>query len=226
MKLPSKVHPSWANCSAWSHLPAIIRNLIKGTFAPPNIKDAFNVFSMPTDEVKVIILGMAPYHTYDKKGEWYANGHAFACAQEQLPYEAYPPSLKLIADAICVDEQNYKRFDHRLGPWIDDGVLLLNAALTCVTSDPKSHLSIWNKFMSEILAFITEKQGGCIVYFMGNDAKKFRGSIDPFQNKVFESYHPAYWARNSKPFKDNKFKEVAQEYYLMYGEQLHYLLPF
>lgn len=226
-RFPQCAHDSWRTCPAFSNdiLEALAFKLTKGTFYPEPLK-IFEAFSLPLDEVKVIIVGMSPYHnTY--KGLPNATGRAFAI--DPRPYDTWPPSLQLIADVFANEQQIedvVPYFDCTMDHWANQGILLINASLTTIINEAGSHLEVWQPFMNAFFEFMGEARPGLIYYFMGADAKKYRKKLFELGNIVVESFHPAYWARMNKDFEDHKFGEVRTAYRHMYGEELNYLIPF
>ena len=220
-RFPKVAHESWKKCDAFSDevLAKLAVSLKPGTFYPYP-QDIFKAFSIPVYDVRAIVVGMSPYH-YTYHGAPNATGLAFAVSER--PYKDYPPSLQLIADQVCVDNEESIEdlFDPTLELWADQGVLLLNAALSCLKNTPKSHMNLWSVFMQKLFQFFSDEYTpGMIYYFMGADAKQLRRHLFELGNTVLSSFHPAFHARNKKPFTDHKFAELQQAYKLMYGEGL------
>jgi uracil-DNA glycosylase len=110
----------------------------------PKFSDTFNVFKEPLDSYKVVILGQDPYHT-----EGMAIGYSFAVPQDKPA----PPSLKNIIEEVELEYDTLLlTYDSTLKAWRDQGVLLLNTALTVERGRPGSHLSLWKPFTQEVIA--------------------------------------------------------------------------
>ena len=134
----------------------------------PEDKDVFRVFSMPLNEIKVVILGQDPYYT---RGA--ANGLAFAVNSSFY----IPPSLKIIAQEIeqeglksgffDSDIDEWKTLEH----WEEQGVFLLNTALTVEDQKPGSHMKIWSTFISTVITFIAFRNP-CVWLLWGKPAQK------------------------------------------------------
>lgn len=123
----------------------------------PKLEDIFNVFQMPMNEVKVVILGQDPY---PKEGQ--ATGYAFAVPEDV----SIPLSLKLIGQEIHKDEATAIHNPHvlpvnpkwrTLEHWRDEGVFLLNAALTVERNKPGSHAGYWNYFTHKVVEIISKE---------------------------------------------------------------------
>lgn len=220
-RFPEVAHESWKKCDAFADetLAKLAVSLKPGTFYP-NSKKIFRAFRIPVHSVRAIIVGLSPYH-YTYKGEPNATGLAFAVSQR--PYDDYPPSLKLIADQLYKGNEELieQSFDPTLESWADQGVLLLNSALSCLKNTPKSHVKLWEPFMIKLFEFFNDEYTpGMIYYFMGAEAKQLRRRIFELGNTVLTSFHPAFHSYNNQAFTDHKFGELKQAYKMMYGQEL------
>ena len=103
----------------------------------------FNAFALtPFDKVKVVILGQDPYH-----GPGQAEGLSFSVP----PGVAIPPSLVNIYKEIETDLGVKLHKDGSLRGWAQQGVFLLNAALTVRAGQPTSHSRIgWQEFTDAV----------------------------------------------------------------------------
>lgn len=224
---PRKAHESWRSCPAFDLVAGIAKQLVPGTFCPQDAPSVFNAFSMPVDDVKVIIVGKSPYPQKEN-----ACGYAFAIPQADRKYDQWPASLKVLTDALVntygiefVGPPN-AYIDPTLSEWRSQGVLLLNAALTCIERDPSSHEVLWQPFTTQLFTWLNETRSGLIWWFMGDDAKSFSHLVFDLAHHKFFSQHPARAARNNERMTDVKFKEVGQVYKSLYGEELTWILPF
>ena len=169
----------------------------------PERKEVFSVFRRcnPND-VKVVIIGMSPYH--DGK----ATGIPFANRDDTIQLST---SLELVKNKIESDIYNGFNldFDITLESWLKQGVLLLNSAITTVRGNPNSHVNIWFKFVSEIISNLTDNKKDIIFCLWGRNAQHFKryiknGSI------ILECPHPSYFARLNEEFNCNHFIEVNE----------------
>lgn len=170
----------------------------------PEKKDIFNAFKYCNyEDTKVIIIGMDPYHN---DGE--AHGLAFSVNHGIK----IPPSLRNIFKELESD-LNIKAPNHgNLSSWANQGVLLLNAALTVRKNEPGSHQSFgWNIFTDNIISNLNNKNNPCVFILWGNFAKKKKNLIDDKKHLILESAHPSPLSAyngffGSKPFsKANNF---------------------
>lgn len=96
----------------------------------------------PRPQVRVIILGQDPYHTPGR-----ATGLAFSFPPGMTPKD----SLKNILSELATDIGTAKP-DGDLTPWAQQGVLLLNTALSVPLGQPMGHKSFgWQHLTRQIL---------------------------------------------------------------------------
>lgn len=169
--------------------------------AGPLIFNAFN--STPVDAVKVVLLGQDPYH-----GPNQAHGLSFSVQPGVTP----PPSLvnvfKELHDDLGVDMPR----TGNLQPWADQGVLLLNAALTVEHRQANSHAKIgWERFTDAVIRGISEEKDHVVFIFWGKFAQSKAVLVDEKKHLVIKNAHPspyaaAYGFFGSRPFsKTNAF---------------------
>src|SRR5574343_27033 len=151
-------------------------------FTPP-LKYLFRAFEeCPYSDVKVVIVGMDPYLQLGV-----ADGIPFSCS---LTGKEQPP-LKHIFNAIesTYQLENYSR-DVDLKRWSNQGILLLNAALTTEIGKSGAHLKAWESFTSHVLEVLNSYNSGLVFVFMGRDAQAYATLIGEHHFKIMVS-HPA-----------------------------------
>lgn len=159
----------------------------------PAAKDMFKAFRLcPWDKLKVVILGQDCYHN------GMASGLAFANDVPAELGDTISPSLRVILDSIvkCVyGGSNELKTAYNLEYWAEQGVLLLNSALTVRKGEPGSHVRDWRWFTRTVLNYINCNAPGTIYCLWGKHAKGFRDAIEePAWNHILEYDHPAYAA--------------------------------
>ena len=160
------------------------------TIYPPK-ELIFNAFNLCTpSKLKVIIIGQDPYHN---AGE--AMGLAFSVPSEVK----IPPSLKNIFKEIYDDIGSARAgLDGDLTSWANQGVLLLNTALTVEHNRPASHAKIgWQVFIAGVIGVINAKFNHCVFMLWGNHAKNFASLIDSKHHLILEAAHPSPLARGA-----------------------------
>lgn len=165
---------------------------------PPE-SDWFKAFeSVAPEDVRVVILGQDPYH-----GAGQAQGIAFS-VPDHLPA---PPSLKNILKELDSDLQLggcvHRR--HDLSDWLEQGVLLMNAALTVEAATPGSHLADWEPITDALFDVCTHQPQPIVFILWGSYARKKKGRIYRDNHFVIESAHPSPLSAHrgffgSKPF--------------------------
>lgn len=165
INFPPKIHESW-----YPHLEPlfshpnmitlkddVLPNLIAlggGWKYQPAKEDIFNVFSMPLNDIKVVIVGMDPYPGIDQ-----AIGYAFAVNENTR----IPKSLQIIFEELRNEfnpkDKGYKVLmpSRDLHQWINQGVFLLNTALTVETAISGSHTPYWKPFIEGVVRIISAK---------------------------------------------------------------------
>ena len=152
------------------------------TIFPPKEK-VFNALNLvPLNNVKVVIIGQDPYHTYGQ-----ADGLAFSC------HNGTPqPSLKNIFKEINSDLGILMSNSTDLTPWAEQGVLLLNTSLTVVEHIPASHSNkLWHKFTTEIVKILNEQNQPIVFILWGNHAKSFIPILNNPNHLILQSAHPS-----------------------------------
>lgn len=186
-------------------------NTIKGVYPPPDkVFAAFNAISSPSN-VRVVILGQDPYH---QPGQ--AMGLSFSIPRGIT----VPPSLRNIYKEQCDDTDLVdittaaKHGD--LTSWANQGVLLLNAALTVEDSKPKSHANKWKLFTDAIIKRLAEQERDIVFMLWGGDAKKKKKLISNYISSnghlVLEAAHPSPLAANKGGWFGNKHFSKANTY--------------
>lgn len=129
----------------------------------PQLKYVFTAFEECNwEDLKVVVLGQDSYPTLGV-----ATGIAFDCSftdKEQ-------PSLKYLNDAIerTVIDSSPRSTDLRY--LANQGVLLINCALTCELNKPGTHYKIWESFIAYLLDTITSKKKDIVFILMGKKAQ-------------------------------------------------------
>ena len=147
-----------------------------------NIFNAFN--KTPFNKVKVVILGQDPYH---------GNGQAHGLSFSVLPGVKIPPSLQNIFKEIKSDigtENISKAGD--LTHWAEQGVLLLNAALTVRDGEPMSHAKFgWAQFTDAVIKTISDKKENVVFLLWGKFAQDKQVLINTDCHYVLKAAHPS-----------------------------------
>lgn len=187
----SVIHPSWMNIigNVLDYEKENIINFLaeeaKNTLILPyNLnKDMFRSFSFDAAEFKVLILGQDPY-IHKEQG----NGLCFSVNRGCKP----PPSLKNIWKEMASDlECGWDNMDTDWTYLKDQGVLLLNSALTVREGKSNSHADFWRNITDKIIFNICRKFSGIVYIAWGNFAKRKLCFVDKDKNLLITSGHPS-----------------------------------
>ena len=150
----------------------------------PNKDDIFEALKHTSyKDTKVLILGQDPYH-----GEGQAHGLAFSVQ----PYVKIPPSLLNMYKELKDDVGCYIPNNGYLMPWADQGVLLLNTALTVRSGEANSHKSKgWEIFTDEIIKILNKREDPVIFVLWGLNARKKKEFINENKHYILEAPHPS-----------------------------------
>jgi len=188
-----QIHPSWKsvlkdefNKTYFQQIVTFLKTekaLGKVIYPPgPLIFNAFN--QTPFDKVRVVILGQDPYH-----GEGQAHGLSFSVPAGIKP----PPSLVNIFKEIQTDIGVQMPMQYgNLTKWAEQGVLLLNAALTVRAGEPFSHAKYgWADFTDAVIQKISDEKSGVVFLLWGKFAQEKQVLIDESKHYVLKAAHPS-----------------------------------
>ena len=193
VKLIDKLQPSgWAqklrSFINSTHFDKILQSLYDQKeagkrFTPP-LKQVFRAFEeCPVNKLKVVMIGQDPYPQLGV-----ADGIAFSCGNTQK----LQPSLQQILNAV--EATVYQEFpspqDPDLTRWANQGVLMLNKALTCEVDKVGSHYDIWHDFVMYVIDMLSFTNSGLIFVLMGQKAQELESCI-PQSHYVIKVSHPA-----------------------------------
>lgn len=149
----------------------------------PDTKNTFRAFKLcQLKDTKVVILGQDPYH------DGSATGLAFA---NSATSPRISPSLKNIFKAIETDYDTFCiNFDETLETWAEDGVLMLNTALTVEKGKAGSHLDMWKPFTEELITRLSSTKDDLIFVLWGKKAQEYEKLIKG-DNIILKAPHPA-----------------------------------
>ena len=179
-----------------------LREFLKNEYSTkiiyPNMYDIFNALKYTSyKDTKVLILGQDPYH-----GENQAHGLAFSVK----PGVKTPPSLLNMYKELNSEYGCFIPNNGFLVPWTEQGVLLLNTALTVRAHEANSHKGKgWEIFTDNIIKLLNERHDPVIFVLWGNNARSKKKLIDTQKHYIIESAHPSPLSASrgffgSKPF--------------------------
>lgn len=173
----------------------------KTIYPPGNL--IFNAFKhTPFDKVKVVLLGQDPYH-----GPGQAMGLSFSVPDSVPP----PPSLVNIYKELHKDIGMAIPKTGNLTPWADQGVLLLNAALTVRANEPASHSKVgWMSFTDAVIRKISDEKKGVVFLLWGRFAQDKQILIDETKHHVLKAAHPSPFSADKGFFGCRHFSKTNE----------------
>ena len=172
----------------------------------PEKHNVFRAFNLcPYDELKVVMVGQDPY---PQKGV--TTGLAFANTASQYLRGQMSPSLRVLRDALCSKVTNQYFFDVTLEKWAEQGILLLNSALTVEVNKIGSHTNMWRNFIGKLLRNLSTHNTGIVYVLWGRQAQNFKPYINKDTNYILEEFHPAYYAREDEFLSREIFDKIDQ----------------
>lgn len=202
----------FANSEDFNRLMHDLHSAHATTGITPDIKTVFRAFKeCPAHELGVVVIGQDPYPT-----PGVADGLAFSCGitgKEQ-------PSLRVIFNEIektVYPDTHYKRNPDLLR-WANQGVLLLNTALTTVPGKIGMHYHIWSKFTTYVIKALSEKFQGLVFISMGSKAHEWAELIDDEKHFVLKCHHPASAVYSGGVWKSNDVFNKANNIITARGE--------
>jgi uracil-DNA glycosylase len=170
----------------------------------PTLKQVFRAFEeCPYDKLKVVIIGQDPYPQLGV-----ADGISFSCSNTNK----LQPSLKFILQEV--DKTVYNNHviseDLDLKRWSNQGILMLNTALTVEIGKIGSHYDIWKPFTAYLFDYLNNNNSGLIYVYMGKKAEEWSEVIDD-NNYKFNVKHPASAAYNGSKWDSNDiFNKISK----------------
>lgn len=204
MQATRVIHRSWNPIVGMLYiepLKTLTDQILPNCSFNPKREHIFNVFRTPVDQVKVVIIGQDPY-----PNPKFATGYAF-----QVPIGTKkPPSLEIIEQEVLDSDPSNMNpsAEIDLFAWADQGIMLLNSALTVESGNPGSHTQYWRPFIDRVVSFISHKSPA-IWLLWGKNAQSFiphianavnvnrydvstidQVPIDPSHNYIMTAAHP------------------------------------
>lgn len=136
----------------------------------------------PPEKTRVVILGQDPYPTAGN-----ADGLAFSVP----PGKSLPASLRNIYREMT-DDIGCTPPDGDLGRWAEQGVLLLNTALTVPVGEANGHARLgWGPLVAEVLARVAALRPLVFILWGGPAQKLAAKTVDLSGHQVIASPHPS-----------------------------------
>lgn len=169
----------------------------------PDMFDIFNALKYTSyKDTKVLILGQDPYHNVGQ-----AHGLAFS-VKEGIQT---PPSLLNMYKELNEELGCFIPNNGYLVKWANQGVLLLNTALTVRAHQANSHKGKgWEIFTDNIIKYLNEREEPVIFVLWGGNARSKVKYIDKSKHFVLEAPHPSPLSAYRGFFGCGHFKRVNE----------------
>lgn len=165
----------------------------------PSGANVLRAFQQPFDEVRVLIVGQDPYPT-----PGHAVGLSFSVAPDVRPL---PGSLENIFRELHSDLGLPRPSNGDLTPWTEQGVLLLNRALTTAPRKPAAHRGKgWEEVTEQAIRALTERDQPMVSVLWGRDARNLRPLLGA--RPAVESSHPSPMSADRGFFGSRPFSRV------------------
>lgn len=169
----------------------------------PNMHNIYEALKHTSyKDTKVLILGQDPYH-----GDNQAHGLAFSVQ----PQVKTPPSLLNMYKELKEDLGCFIPNNGYLMPWADQGVLLLNTALTVRAHEANSHKNKgWEIFTDRVISILSEREDPVIFVLWGSNARKKVELIDTSKHYILEAPHPSPLSASKGFFGCKHFSKINE----------------
>ena len=184
----------------------------------PDNDEIFAAFNHTAfDKVKVVILGQDPYHGTDQ-----AHGLSFSVKKGVR----IPPSLRNIYKEIQRDLDILPPSHGCLTSWADQGVLLLNSALTVEQGKAASHQKKgWETFTDAATKALSHHRENIVYLLWGSHAIKKGAKLDDRNNLVLTSVHPSPLSAH-RGFIGNRHFSLTNDYLIKTGQApINWVIP-
>lgn len=218
-----RIHPEWfnklddyINSQKFMSLMKELNIQERKKFAVHPAMDAvFRAFEARPDKIRCVIIGQDPY------SNGHATGLAFGTYKEDIP-----PSLQAIEKVIRrdFDSQNKMKFDYTLESWEQQGILLLNSALTIRASQTLSHIEFWKGFIRRVVIALVDFPKPLPIILLGNQALEYAPRLYGTKHHVLEAEHPAAASYRGGEWEDKEVFKKADELLNQYGKPIKWLI--
>lgn len=182
---------SYFDSEDWQSLEKNLQSVLNENlnFVRPEPQYFFKALKLcPVHSVKVVVLGQDPYHS-----PGLAQGLAFSIpANVAVNSRVFPSSLRNISKAL-----NLEGFgslpNGDLHHWAEQGVLLLNTALSVRLGEAGSHANIgWRSFIDHLISALAKQRPHLVWMLWGGHAQSKLPLIETSHNQmVLQSSHPS-----------------------------------
>ena len=183
----------------------------------PVLKDIYKCFHLcPLNSLRMVIIGQDPYSNFRSLSHAsnmikipVATGLAFA-NHADTPNSQLSPSLEILRESVIDYTIPHRtiNFDPSLEKWEEQGVLMLNSALSCEAGKTGSHVLLWRPFVKSLLTNLSKYHTGIAYLLMGTQAQSLEPYINPRFNHVIRIRHPSWYAHQNQRMPSDIWQEI------------------
>jgi uracil-DNA glycosylase len=178
--------------------------------------NVLRAFQQPFDQVRVLLVGQDPYPT-----PGHAVGLSFSVAPEVRPL---PGSLINIFREYGTDLGYPPPSNGDLTPWTDNGVLLLNRALTTAPRKPAAHRGKgWEEVTEQAIRALVARGTPLVAILWGRDARNLRPLLGGVP--AIESAHPSPMSADRGFFGSRPFSRANELLVRQGADPVNWQLP-
>lgn len=153
----------------------------------PASKDTYKSFlKCDFDNIKAVIVLMEPY-SWIKKGIIVADGLPMSSSNTNI----LQPSLEQFYQGMSNELEEEVVREPNLEYLLEQGVFMINAALTVRENRVGSHSELWGPFMKDLFENVLSLRTGMPYWLLGKEAQKVEKYISPLGNYIIKGEHPA-----------------------------------
>ena len=156
----------------------------------PDSHNIFRAFECTPINCSTIIVGQ---DVYPQKNI----GTGIAFGNEGVTDNKVSPSLSKLLEPLTIDNT----FNYSLKSWCQQGVLMLNSALTVIQDKPNSHQLLWRPFITTFLKNYSTYNQKVVYVLLGKAAQSLKPFI-LYSGNIIECNHPSYLVREKLPMPD------------------------
>ncbi|MBY8847806.1 uracil-DNA glycosylase [Saccharothrix longispora] len=185
------------------------------TYLPAG-ENVLRAFQQPFHSVRVLVVGQDPYPT-----PGHAVGLSFSVSPETRPI---PKSLNNIYTEYTADLGHPTPSNGDLTPWTEQGVLLLNRALTVQPGKSNSHRNKgWEPVTEQAIKALAARGTPLVAVLWGSQARALKPMLAPYP--CVESVHPSPLSASGGFFGSRPFSKVNELLVQQGAEPVDWKLP-
>jgi uracil-DNA glycosylase len=188
----------------------------------PLMEDVFK--ALRCREPRVLIVGQDPYHNPNETNRELPGSAMGICFSLPRGTKYINPSFRSIQTEVADNGYSVDKNTGDISRWIDEGVLLLNSALTVEEGRAGSHTAKWVSFTEQLIEYISTKHS-LVWQLWGKDAQAFEENIKNREKQyVLKFSHPCPMSASkpsggNPPFLGSQFCKKTNEWLSKQGRK-------